>query len=87
MLDASWGSLVLGWVVLTDMLLYDDFHFLSQLDADPNEVLKSFDTSFLVVTGNGTQHALWDAKLGFKRLPFIATLNCITPNGGLGVMT
>ena len=53
---------------------------------DPDEVLKSFNTSFLVITGNGTQLASWDVKLGFQRQPFIATLNSLTPDGGLVVM-
>ena len=53
---------------------------------DPDEVLESFDVSFLVITGNGTHLAPWDAKLGFQRLPFVATLNSLTPDGGLVVM-
>jgi len=59
---------------------------LDTVNKDPDEVLKSFDTSFLVITGNGTQLASWDVKLGFQRLPFIATLNSLTPDGGLVVM-
>ena len=62
-------------------------HCSSTLNKDPDEVLKSVDTSFLVITGNGTQLAPWDAKLGFQRLPFITTLNSLTPDGGLVVMT
>ena len=62
-------------------------HCSSTLNKDPDEVLKSFDTSFLVITGNGTQLAPWDTKLGFQRLPFITTLNSLTPDGGLVVMT
>jgi len=88
-LGASWGLLVLGWVVLNNMLLDVDLYFPLQLDTvkkDPDEVLKSFDTSFLLITGNGTQLAPWDVKLGFQRLPFIATLNSLTPDGGLVVM-
>ena len=72
------------------MLLDVDLYFPSQLDTvnkDPDEVLKSFDTSFLAITGNGTQLAPWDAKLGFQRLPFITTLNSLTPDGGLVIMT
>ena len=71
------------------MLLDVDLYFPLQLDTvkkDPDEVLKSFDTSFLLITGNGTQLAPWDVKLGFQRLPFIATLNSLTPDGGLVVM-
>jgi breast cancer 2 susceptibility protein len=59
---------------------------LDTVNKDPDEVLKSFDTSFLVITGNGTHLAPWDAKLGFQQLPFIATLNSMTPDGGLVVM-
>ena len=59
---------------------------LDTANKDPDEVLKSFDSSFLVITGNGTHLAPWDAKLGFQRLPFIATLNSLTPDGGLVVM-
>jgi breast cancer 2 susceptibility protein len=59
---------------------------LETLNKDPDEVLKSFDTAFLVITGNGTHLAPWDAKLGFQRRPFIATLNSLTPDGGLVVM-
>ena len=59
---------------------------LDTVNKDPDEVLKSFDTSFLVISGNGTQLASWDVKLGFQRLPFIATLNSLTPDGGLVVM-
>jgi len=88
-LDASWRLLVLGWVVLNKLLLEVELHFLLQLNTvnkDPDEVLKSFDTSFLAIAGNGTQLASWGAKLGFQRLPFIATLNSLSPDGGLVVM-
>ena len=81
---------MLGWVVLINTVLDFHLHFPLQLDTvnkDPDEVLKSFDTSFLVITGNGTQLAPWDTKLGFQRLPFITTLNSLTPDGGLVVMT
>ena len=39
-----------------------------------------------MITGNGTHLASWDAKLGFQRLPFIATLSNLTTDGGLVVM-
>ena len=89
-LDVSWGLLVLGCVALTNTVLDVHLHFPLQLDTvnkDLDEVLKSFDASFLVITGNGTQLGSWDAKLGFQRLPFITTLNSLTPDGGLLVMT
>jgi len=71
------------------MLLDVDLYFILQLDTvkkDPDEVLKSFNTLFLLITSNGMQLASWDIKLGFQQLPFIATLNSLTPDGGLVVM-
>lgn len=36
----------------------------------------------LELHGNSSALARWDAKLGFRQEPFIATLRSITPDGG-----
>lgn len=57
-----------------------------QLDAqrkDADDVLKSFESSSLVISGNSTHLAPWHAKLGFRRQPSAATLNSLVPDGGV----
>jgi breast cancer 2 susceptibility protein len=36
-----------------------------------------------MISGNSSQLAPWHAKLGFQRDLFIATLNSLTPDGGV----
>jgi breast cancer 2 susceptibility protein len=50
---------------------------------DADEVLKSFNSSSLIISGNSTHLAPWYSKLGFKRQPSVATLNSLTANGGV----
>ena len=59
-----------------------------QLDAhgEPNEVLKAYNSSSLILTGNSTTLARWDARLGVHppgpSSMVIATLQSLTPDGG-----
>ncbi|KAI9444587.1 hypothetical protein H4582DRAFT_2070318 [Lactarius indigo] len=52
-------------------------------DVEPCEVLEAYDRVELAITGNGTHLAPWHAKLGFQPYPAIATLNSISPDGGM----
>ncbi|KAG8870131.1 hypothetical protein FRC20_000369 [Serendipita sp. 405] len=57
----------------------------ARLDAhkkDADEVLKSFDSSSIIITGNGTHLAPWHATLGFVQRPSIPTLRSLTHDGG-----
>lgn len=36
----------------------------------------------LVLCGNSSHLAPWDAKLGFVMRPWVATMNSLTPDGG-----
>lgn len=47
-----------------------------------SDVLDSLDKSVLVLTGNTTSLARWDALLGFQRQPFVACLSSLSPDGG-----
>ncbi|KAI0654510.1 hypothetical protein C8Q70DRAFT_523623 [Cubamyces menziesii] len=47
------------------------------------EILEAYDNTCLELTGNGTNLAPWHAKLGFVKQPFIATLDKLTPDGGV----
>ncbi|KAG8900895.1 hypothetical protein FRB99_005684 [Tulasnella sp. 403] len=53
-----------------------------QCDKEGAEPLPAYDISHLELHGNSTSLAPWDAKLGFKRSPYIATLRSLTPDGG-----
>lgn len=58
----------------------------AKLDAhrkDADDVLKSFNSSSIIITGNGTHLAPWHSKLGFKGRPSIPTLNSLTHDGGV----
>ncbi|KAH9070787.1 hypothetical protein EDB83DRAFT_2517952 [Lactarius deliciosus] len=52
-------------------------------DVEPCEVLEAYDRVELIITGNGTHLAPWHTKLGFQPYPAIATLNSISPDGGM----
>ncbi|TDL20958.1 hypothetical protein BD410DRAFT_772047 [Rickenella mellea] len=57
----------------------------ARLDSDrkePEEVLRAYSSTRLVLTGNSTKLAPWHAKLGFQNGPYIATLASLTPDGG-----
>ncbi|KAI0354580.1 hypothetical protein OH77DRAFT_1496552 [Trametes cingulata] len=47
------------------------------------EILEAYDNTCLELTGNSTNLAPWHAKLGFVKDPFIATLDKLTPDGGV----
>lgn len=55
------------------------------LDAqgEGNEVLAAYHLSTLVLSGNSTSLASWDARLGFAPQPFFASLRSLTPEGGV----
>lgn len=55
------------------------------LDAqgEGNEVLAAYHLSTLVLSGNATSLASWDARLGFAPQPFFAGLRSLTPEGGV----
>ncbi|KAG8763946.1 hypothetical protein FRC11_008273 [Ceratobasidium sp. 423] len=46
------------------------------------EVLKAYHSSTLKITGNSTSLARWDARLGFHRGPFAASLRSLSADGG-----
>lgn len=46
-------------------------------------MLESFDSSSLIISGNGTHLAPWHSKLGFKQRPSIPTLNSLSNEGGI----
>jgi breast cancer 2 susceptibility protein len=46
-------------------------------------VLKSFNSSSIIISGNGTHLAPWHSKLGFKQKPSIPTSNSLTGQGGV----
>ncbi len=52
-------------------------------DIEPCEVLEAYDRVELTITGNSTHLAPWHAKLGFQSYPAIATLNSLSPDGGM----
>jgi len=47
------------------------------------EVLEAYNSTKLVISGNSSQLAPWHAKLGFQMGVSIATLNSLTPDGGV----
>ncbi|KAI0652483.1 hypothetical protein C8Q79DRAFT_102638 [Trametes meyenii] len=47
------------------------------------EILDAYDNTFIELCGNATNLAPWHAKLGFVKQPFIATLDKLTPDGGI----
>ncbi|PVF98238.1 hypothetical protein CPB86DRAFT_853393 [Serendipita vermifera] len=49
---------------------------------DADEVLKSFSSSSIIISGNSTHLSPWYSKLGFKSQPSLATLNSLTSDGG-----
>ncbi|KAI9057745.1 hypothetical protein FKP32DRAFT_1321754 [Trametes sanguinea] len=50
---------------------------------EPCEILEAYDNTWLELTGNSTNLAPWHAKLGFVKQPFIATMDKLTPDGGV----
>ncbi|CAE6503053.1 unnamed protein product [Rhizoctonia solani] len=46
------------------------------------EVLNAYHSSTLKITGNSTCLARWDARLGFHRGPFVASLRSLSADGG-----
>ncbi|KAH7338915.1 BRCA2, oligonucleotide/oligosaccharide-binding, domain 1-domain-containing protein [Rhizoctonia solani] len=46
------------------------------------EVLNAYHSSTLKITGNSTSLARWDARLGFHRGPFVASLRSLSADGG-----
>ena len=66
-------------------------------DGEPREALKAYDESTLVISGNSTTLARWDARLGPLLhdipgktgrgiIPSVASLRSLTPDGGLTMM-
>lgn len=45
-------------------------------------MLEAYDKSHLVLSGNSTHLAKWDARLGLQALPFIAGLSSLSVDGG-----
>lgn len=56
---------------------------LSGGKSEPCEVLEAYGSHRLMFSGNSSHLAPWHAKLGFQPHPPIATLNSLTPDGGL----
>jgi breast cancer 2 susceptibility protein len=57
-----------------------------QLDSDSKDgidVLEAFSRSLLLIGGNGTNLAKWDARLGFCKQSPMMTLRSLTPDGGM----
>jgi breast cancer 2 susceptibility protein len=50
---------------------------------EPSEVLEAYNSTKLMIFGNSSKLAPWHTKLGFQRELFIATLNSLTPDGGV----
>ncbi|KAG5733003.1 Breast cancer type 2 susceptibility like protein [Termitomyces sp. T112] len=55
---------------------------LSSEKKDGSEVLDSYDSVKLVISGNSSHMAPWHAKLGFSPGPYISSLRSLTPDGG-----
>ncbi|KAF8333072.1 BRCA2, oligonucleotide/oligosaccharide-binding, domain 1-domain-containing protein [Cantharellus anzutake] len=55
-----------------------------QSQGEPHEVLKSYSSSRMRISGNATRLARWDSKLGLQpRALQIATFRSLNPDGGL----
>ncbi|PCH34230.1 hypothetical protein WOLCODRAFT_135579 [Wolfiporia cocos MD-104 SS10] len=50
---------------------------------EPAEVLEAYDSMTLRISGNSSHLVPWHARLGFVRYPSIATLDSLTPDGGI----
>lgn len=50
--------------------------------ADGCEVLEAYEKSHLVLAGNSTHLARWDARLGAQGQPFVAALSSLSVDGG-----
>ncbi|TRM66012.1 hypothetical protein BD626DRAFT_546395 [Schizophyllum amplum] len=52
---------------------------------DPQEVLESYNSTCLILSGNSSHLAPWHARLGFQPSggPYICTLGSLTPDGGI----
>lgn len=54
-----------------------------QSSGDGTEVLAALLTSTLLLNGNSVSLARWDARLGFSRDRYFASLRSLTPDGGI----
>lgn len=50
--------------------------------ADGCDVLEAYEKSHLVLSGNSTHLARWDARLGIQSQPFVAGLTSLSVDGG-----
>ncbi|EED85186.1 predicted protein [Postia placenta Mad-698-R] len=50
---------------------------------EPAEILEAYDSMSLQISGNSSNPVPWHTKLGFIKQPPIATLDSLTPDGGL----
>ncbi|KAG6889981.1 hypothetical protein C0995_012941 [Termitomyces sp. Mi166 len=57
--------------------------YLSSERKEGSEVLDSYNSVKLVISGNSSHMAPWHAKLGFTPGPCISTLRSLTPDGGM----
>lgn len=54
--------------------------------SDGADVLEAYNKSHLVLSGNSTHLAKWDARLGLQHQPFIAGLSSLSVDGGTIVL-
>ena len=47
------------------------------------EPIEAFDTSPLLIRGNGCKIAPWHSRLGFQKMPFVSSIRSLTVDGGL----
>lgn len=67
----------------TRLLRWSESHFLQlQGGKDGMEPLAAYTKVHLELHGNSSTLARWDAKLGFRPTPFIATLRSLSGDGG-----
>lgn len=50
---------------------------------EPAEILEVYDSTRLQFFGNSSHLAPWHAKLGFVKIPYVATFDSLTCDGGL----
>ncbi|KAH8835536.1 hypothetical protein DL96DRAFT_1489644 [Flagelloscypha sp. PMI_526] len=50
---------------------------------EPKEILESYDSAKLILSGNSTHPACWHAKLGFQKEPNVSALRSLNPDGGV----
>ena len=56
---------------------------LSSERKDPMEILKAYNSTKLVISGNSSHLVPWHTKLGFQRGPCVSTLHSLTADGGV----